>query len=120
MARLALLAMLLLAALPSAGRLAASLQRDSGWSGLCTSAGLTWVRGGHPHGAPAMAHDGDDCGYCPLLHALDAPHEPPAFAARSPARIVSVAGSPASQRPRIVPLSGLGARGPPRAARATA
>jgi hypothetical protein len=113
MARLALLAMLLLAALPTAGRFAASLQGETGWAGLCTSAGLKRVQVGGDHaGAPTTTH-GDDCAYCPLLSALDAPVAVPMLLS-PPASHPAFAAGPAAQRPVETPLSGLGARGPPR------
>ena len=111
MARLALLAMLLLASLPTAGRWVAATQAETGWTALCTSGGMQWVRAGD-HGSPVVAHDGD-CAYCPLLHALDSPVVAPAWlppAAASSAFVVV----PASQRSPDAPRSGLGARGPPR------
>lgn len=112
MARLALVAMLLLASLPTAGRLVASAQAEPGWAALCTSRGMQWVRPGD-HGSPAVAHDGDDCAYCPLLHALDPPLVPMAWlppAATSTAFVIEST----AQRSPDAPRSGLGARGPPR------
>jgi hypothetical protein len=112
MARLALLAMLLLASLPTAGRLVASTQAEPGWTALCTSNGMQWVRPGG-HGSPAFGHDGDDCAYCPLLHALDPPVVSAAWRP-PPATPTAFVVESTSQRSPDAPRSGLGARGPPR------
>lgn len=111
MTRLALLAMLLLASLPTAGRLLASARADAGLFGLCTSSGLKWVPVGNHAGAPAAAHD-DDCAYCPLLSALDAPQVAP-LRLISPAPQSAFAFESPSSRKKDAPWSGLGARGPP-------
>jgi hypothetical protein len=112
MTRLALLAMLLLASLPTAGRLLASARADAGLFGLCTSSGLKWVPVGDHAGAPAAAHD-DDCAYCPLLHALDPPVVSAAWRP-PPATPTAFVVESTSQRSPDAPRSGLGARGPPR------
>mgnify|MGYP001604165082 CR=1 FL=1 len=112
MARLAMLAMLLLASLPTAGRLVASTQAEPGWTALCTSNGMQWVRPGG-HGSPAVGHDGADCAYCPLLPALDPPFVPIALLLPPATKTAFVVESMAQRSPDA-PRSGLGARGPPR------
>jgi len=76
MARLALAAMLLLALLPTFGRLAAgaSSTPESGWAALCTMTGLKIVALDAADGVPAQPKpaggiDGH-CAYCPLLAAM--------------------------------------------------
>ncbi|MCB1561247.1 MAG: DUF2946 family protein [Xanthomonadales bacterium] len=73
---LALTAALLLALLPTLGRLHRGLDSDPlgpGWVALCTSQGLVlrWVdpTGSAGDGEPSspMQHAGDECPYCPLL-----------------------------------------------------
>lgn len=72
MARLALLAMLLLVLVPTFGRLAAgaSSSPDAGWAALCTMTGLKYVALGADDDAPVPSQpagiDGH-CAYCPLL-----------------------------------------------------
>jgi len=112
MARLALLAVLLLASLPTTGRLLAFARADAGLVGLCTSSGLKWVQVGGHAGTPAAGHD-EDCAYCPLLSTLDAP------VVATLRLLSSVPGTTfafelPSPRTNRAPLSGLGARGPPR------
>lgn len=74
MARLALVAMLLLACVPTFGRLATAVSDDSGWSAVCTMSGLKYVdlsstdTGPAPHKPGGM--NADDCAYCPLLTAI--------------------------------------------------
>jgi hypothetical protein len=85
MARLALVAVLLLATLPTFGRLLATRADTaaSAWAALCTASGLQHVElagiapsvVGAPHdagtGAPAPGgHSDRDCAYCPLLAGL--------------------------------------------------
>ncbi|MFT3807673.1 DUF2946 family protein [Arenimonas sp.] len=70
---LALLAMLLLAFVPTASRLLASagLATGGSWVELCTVTGLKWVQ--LPEGDAAPSHSaqmGEDCAYCPLLNAV--------------------------------------------------
>ncbi|WP_158601760.1 DUF2946 family protein [Solilutibacter pythonis] len=77
---LALLAMLLLAGLPTLGRLYQSAQSGSPpVVALCTVEGLKqlaqpfWTAAGdtgQPHGAPAGERLAHDCEYCPLLAGL--------------------------------------------------
>src|SRR5690606_14906434 len=87
MARLALLAVLLLALAPAVGRALASgtPQLLAGWSELCTSEGLQRL----PSEARS-AHGDADCPYCPLAMSLLGPAAPPAALALSP-----VAAAPA-------------------------
>lgn len=89
MARLALVATLLLVLLPTLGRLAAHAPDapQPGWNAMCTAAGLELVASktaarpagpairsesqGHAHDSPAPhRHDDADCDYCPLLASL--------------------------------------------------
>lgn len=82
MQRLALLAMLLLALLPTAGRLLQPVAQDmpSGLGAICTTAGLKYVdlalfgatnpQHGDAHDRSAHGHDGFNCDYCPLLASL--------------------------------------------------
>ena len=81
MARLALVAILLLATLPTLGRLAPHGTRaaQDGWAALCTATGLKYVElpgldanGDQDTGAPAHpdGHGEPDCAYCPLLASL--------------------------------------------------
>lgn len=73
MARLALVAMLLLACLPTLGRLATpSDQGSSVWAALCTMTGLKYVEvpASDPAPQPHKPLHGEDCAYCPLLTAV--------------------------------------------------
>jgi hypothetical protein len=121
MARMALFAVLLLALVPTLGRLAQA--RDAGfapapsWAMLCTARGMeSMLLPGGAHGrgeAPASPHGAGDCDYCPLLAtALPvavAPLSVPPAAAPSPALCTSLA-PPARGEPHPC---GLGSRGPP-------
>lgn len=80
---LALAAILLLALLPTFGRLAQAGQgvAATAWTQMCTVAGMKQVRlpawadsaAGQPQPQdPAPGHAGMDCDYCPLLAALTA------------------------------------------------
>jgi hypothetical protein len=125
MTLLALVAMLLLLALPTAGRvLAASTGDQEGvWAQMCTMAGLKLVKIAPgeltqldpqpvPKGPPGSDMPGEDCAYCPVLGgmaflllwtmvvALHAPRRPAA-----PWRLLA---------PRLfLHPNGLGSRGPP-------
>ena len=119
MTLLALAAMLLLALLPTLGRLAQAGQGAAAdaWTQLCTVSGMKLVKlpmsFGHPDApAPDQGGSGADCDYCPLLGNLVA----------TVAALLLVAlgfASPASAplraaAPRRSPYpSGLGSRGPP-------
>lgn len=75
MARLALVAMLLLACLPTLGRLAspsAAGEGSSVWAALCTMTGLKYVEvpASDPAPQPHKPLHGEDCAYCPLLTAV--------------------------------------------------
>ncbi|MCJ0825212.1 DUF2946 family protein [Luteimonas sp. 50] len=84
MARLALVAMLLLATLPTLGRLqgaradSAGAAAQSAWAAMCTTAGLRDVAppaigqpvAGNDGGTPTPPGHGEDCAYCPLLAAV--------------------------------------------------
>jgi hypothetical protein len=113
MARLALVAILLLALVPTLGRIAqaraASADATPSWAALCTMQGL---RTPAVPAAPPPAHESGDCAYCPLLAATITP----SVAALSvppitppPALCTSI---PAVTRSRSHPC-GLGSRGPP-------
>ena len=135
MARLALVAMLLLALLPTLGRLAAGTQSASGaagagWAAMCTAAGLREVPlaspagqatfgqsllAGADHGFPhdiIHQHDGPDCAYCPLLASLTVLAL--VLSLLLPLRL-QAPGFPAWWTPRRKTFHpcGLGSRGPP-------
>ena len=118
MARLALAAILLMAALPTVGRLLESRApaMHAAAMAICTTDGLVMKAHGLLHGdAPAPADGsthGEDCAYCPLLAAM----VPLVLAAllllplRAAIRLLPLRASPL----RDVRLAhGLGARGPP-------
>ncbi len=135
MTRLALAAILLLAAMPSVSRWVASLAAvpqgmamtiavDDGGMAMDADA-MSAMPGHHAHGhasgpdrqAPMPmgggTHDGDVCAYCPLLASLLpgllalAVLLPLLWRARAPA------WTSAPRRHALPPLRGLGARGPP-------
>jgi len=116
MARLALVAMLLLACLPTLGRLASSPAGESAsvWAALCTMTGLKYVevKADTPDPQPHKPLHGEDCAYCPLLTAVAvlalwlALAWPQLAAATVPRR------SAAPRRDEFHPC-GLGSRGPP-------
>lgn len=126
MARLALAAVLLLAVLPTLGRLAqpAATGMRAGLEAMCTSAGLRLVdpmamlHAGHHAGdgapdAPAHPHEGPDCAYCPLLASLAV-----ALACLAVLLCDGLSRAPAAARRASPPRSrwhpcGLGSRGPP-------
>lgn len=120
MARLALLAVLLLALVPTIGRVMEQRSDQIGpyWAAICTMTGLKYVdlsvndgdKAGVP--APIKGHSDPDCAYCPLLAsivvlalwwALGFPHL---------ARPACVAARAAPARKALYPC-GLGSRGPP-------
>ncbi|RRN59116.1 DUF2946 domain-containing protein [Pseudoxanthomonas sp. SGNA-20] len=118
LAPLALLAGLLLALAPVAGRVLAAggPQLLAGWSELCTAEGLQLAPSeardadGAPL-APASLHGDADCPYCPLAASLALPATatatvPGLAPATPPARR-------ASPRRRFRRLHGPGSRGPP-------
>jgi len=116
MARLALLAVLLLALAPTLGRVlvAGTPQVLAGWSEMCTSGGLKLLpspaRLADGKAPPAEAHGGD-CPYCPLGAGLALPPQytgPAAIAAGTAA-----ASRHAVPRRRFARLHGPGSRGPP-------
>lgn len=119
MARLALAAMLLLACVPTLGRLLAgpAAQDAGGWAQLCTVAGLQQVPlpGLADPFAPAPPPAGatpDHCPYCPLLQGLVPVVVASAIASPRPApRLLQVRIAPAAP-PAWWP-TGLGSRGPP-------
>lgn len=113
--RIALIAMLLLAFVPTASRLLASVGLATGgsWVELCTVTGLKWVQLPDGDSAPShAAQGGSDCAYCPMLNAVAVfallvalllPAAPRALLER-------FASAP---RPRSHHPCGLGSRGPP-------
>lgn len=129
MARLALLAILLLALVPTLGRLAqasaAAGEAAPSWAAMCTARGLESIRlpvAAHDPtydavpatgGAPAAPHGAaGDCDYCPLL------------AAAIPATVATHSIPPAALPPALCTFRalaaraqphpcGLGSRGPP-------
>jgi hypothetical protein len=123
MRALALMAVLLLALVPSASRLLASraaADAHAGWAELCTVAGLKLVKlapaAPQAPGDPAAAHGHDgDCAYCPLLASLGTPIATPVLLLA----LLPPATAPvlqASERPTEPRTHGLGSRGPPLAA----
>ena len=78
MTLLAIAAMLLLALLPTAGRLLAARSHafDGAWAQMCTMSGLKLVKiaPDGPSNPAVPRHDGDagmaDCPYCPLANAI--------------------------------------------------
>lgn len=115
MLRLALFAMLLLACLPTLGRLASSSDEESGsvLAALCTMTGLKYVE--VPLGDPApqpRKSMGEDCAYCPLLTAVAAFSLWLALAWPSLVAASHVPVKSAPHRKNPYPC-GLGSRGPP-------
>lgn len=105
LSRLAFLAALLMALMPSISRVLAA-QAPPSWAELCST------EGGHgDSGLPASLHAGADCGYC----VLGAPVPPPRWQAPlpplAPATQLALVDEPPRARP--VRLCGLGAQGPP-------
>lgn len=117
MARLALAAMLLLALLPTFGRLAAgaSSSPESGWAALCTMTGLKIVAldtaGTPAQPKPAGGID-EHCAYCPLLTAMAVFALWLALAWPQRRRDPRSRSLPAPWGDRFHPC-GLGSRGPP-------
>lgn len=117
LSRLALLAVLLLALAPAAGRMlaAGTPQLLAGWSQLCTAAGLQSLpgpaRSADGPQSPAGAHGDGDCPYCPLAASLALPPllAPAWSMPRAPA---STYRRPRTRR-RFPRLLGPGSRGPP-------
>ena len=126
-AHLALLAMLALSLLPSAGRIASALRSGDavdtlGVAALCSPSGLgaaspaaklaAQLQAALQPDRPAPSPHGDDCAYCPLLGGL-APAVPtlvvasPILPAIAPPAIATIAS------PRERPPGAPGARGPP-------
>jgi hypothetical protein len=114
MARLALVAILLLALVPTLGRIAqaraASVDAVPSWASLCTAQGLRQLSPQAP--LPSTPRAPGDCAYCPLLAATVAasiavstvppPALPTALCTSTPADV------PGEPHP-----VGLGSRGPP-------
>lgn len=104
MARLALLAALAMALMPSIGRVLAA-QAPPSWTEVCTA------DGDHGQGTPAAAHSGAECGYCVLGTPVPPTHWQAPLPHRPPAARIALVDLP----PRALPvrLCGLGAQGPP-------
>ena len=125
MSRLALVAMLLLLALPTLGRVAAAMAPVSGgiWVQLCTVEGLKPVlfdaaTGLTGDAAPPAQPDGDatlamDCDYCPLSGSLALFRAIALPQACAVARDASPASGGDAPSPLLLP-GGPGSRGPPR------
>jgi hypothetical protein len=120
MARLALLAILLLALVPTLGRIAQARAADAddapSWAALCTMQGLQRVQlpatNDAPRQLPSAPQGSGDCAYCPLLAAVAVPT---IVAVSVPAALPSPAlctSAPAVTRSGPHPC-GLGSRGPP-------
>ncbi len=118
--RLALLALLLLVAVPTASRFVHAAHGTAHVHALASTTahghahGALPVEGLRPDGrAPLRPAPGDaDCDYCPLLSALLAPIALP-FPAHIPPRLYAAIPWPASPRLPWLHPSGLGSRGPP-------
>lgn len=120
---LALVAMLLLLALPTAGRVLAGSSSDDGvWAQMCTMAGLKLVKisagdaspvdSGTPAKSPDAAMAGEDCAYCPVLGGMAILLFCLLFAA-PPASRGGIAAWRMFAPRRFAYPSGLGSRGPP-------
>jgi hypothetical protein len=121
MARLALLAALLMAIVPTAGRMLAAERASGtqGWGLLCTAEGMRWVNllGASPPGEPSPEPgtpanpDCAECIFCTLALALPVLLGL-ALLFKQPRPVFS---PPAASPPRCRPvrLCGLGAQGPP-------
>ena len=118
MTRFALMAILLLAFVPTANRLLASvgIGIQGSWVELCTVTGLKWVQMPEADatgsgGTSVHASEGD-CAYCPLLNAVVAVALLLALLAPALPRQLLSGFAPAPRRLSIPPC-GLGSRGPP-------
>ncbi len=114
LSRLALVAMLLLASLPTLGRLASPVHALA-HAGSMAGHAMPPMPGHAPHGAPVPHEHHEDCDYCVLLAgAVPTPMSVPVVAAAPPGVWVS---TPPESGVIAAPMGpGLGARGPPRAA----
>lgn len=116
MTRFALVAMLLLAFVPTVSRMLASVGLATGgsWVELCTVTGLKWVQ--LPDGDAAPSHSaqsaGNDCAYCPLLNAVAVFALLLALLLPSAPRELPGRLAPAHRSSSRHPC-GLGSRGPP-------
>jgi hypothetical protein len=115
LARLALAAMLALAALPTLGRLHAPAAAFEAMSGA--SATMCRVRPPGTQDMPApdrpqAPHTDDDCAYCPLLAALATPAVA-TWSPVSPPPMPRPARATASCIALVVAIGHLGPRGPP-------
>lgn len=122
---MALLSMVLLLAVPTAGRIAsagadAAQGVGTGFGAVCTAMGLrpsspALADAGTPapHPAPAMPHPGFDCEYCPLLAAAVMLALAPAFAPWGFGRPPAPPSAAAARRLAFLHPCGLGSRGPP-------
>ena len=117
MSRLALVAVLLLLALPTTGRvMGAASQADGAWAQMCTMAGMQLVKIPLANADPGPALPAGempmDCDYCPLLGALTVLVLWVVLALpRLEARLAPVLAAP--PRYGLGHHSGLGSRGPP-------
>jgi hypothetical protein len=113
-ARLALVAMLALAVLPTLGRLHAPARVVEGASGhdRDTPPCHMHLPGGPAPDRPHAPHTGDDCAYCPLLATLASP----TFATwrpRVPPPMPPPAEASSTHVAAVVAVGHLGPRGPP-------
>jgi hypothetical protein len=114
-ARLALVAMLLLALAPTVNRLLLTSASAGSWVELCTRSGLAWVKLPNGEGTPVPASvDGmsHDCDYCPLINAMTA-LVLTVFALFPRARALAVTALRSQSRTTPARPGGLGSRGPP-------
>lgn len=114
---LALLAALLLALLPTFGRLhQASVISSSDVVALCTASGFEYVDiqkdDGKPHPAYPSGVSHGDCEYCPLLASLNLPAVASGWRDEG-FRILAPLPNPKSHATLFKHPTGLGSRGPP-------
>lgn len=119
MARLGLVAILLVALAPSVSRWleSGSPRYLDALAAMCTTDGLSWLDALHPDDTgkqplPAGAMGGDYCAYCPLLASVTTVLLALTFLLPLPGRSIAPEGRAPPAHPAAL-LLGLGARGPP-------
>jgi hypothetical protein len=117
---LAMLAVLLMVLMPSAGRLLAGAAKGNvgGLAPMCTSIGLQWIDAAKSpvqsrfQGKGGKTAAGDDCAYCRLAES-PTPFVPFAFGLLPPLASVSIGFPRSSHSSLAANWRGLGSRGPP-------